>query len=147
MNKKLATAIAIFVFTLASYALTQYENREIDGPCSGTFNGTVTEVIDGDTIRISSCEERIRLALVNTPEKGNANYTAAKEFTSQSCLGKHTTVNQDKKQRTDQYGRIVGVVYCDGVNINEKLLENNLAVFMNNYCSKSEFRYEEWSRC
>jgi hypothetical protein len=45
------------------------------------------------------------------------------------CLYKEGEFDIDDGQRKgDRYGWDVGVVYCEGININKALMENNLAV-------------------
>lgn len=56
------------------------------------------------------------------------------------------TVDQDDKQKTDAYGRIVAKVTCSGKNLNVELLENGHAVILKQYCSKSEFAFESWAK-
>src|SRR5687768_9045636 len=52
----------------------------------------VTKVIDGDTIDLES-GERIRFAIVNTPERGQAGYQEAKDWTEYRCLGNDALVD------------------------------------------------------
>ena len=53
-----------------------------DGP-PNTVTGTITKVVDGDTIDVDNV--RIRLTLVNTPERGESGYSDAVAFTKQHC--------------------------------------------------------------
>jgi micrococcal nuclease len=81
--------------------------------------GVVSKVIDGDTLDINGT--RIRLALVNTPERGQPGFDEAKKFVESLCLEKKGELDVDNGQRRgDRYGREIGVVYCDGLNANEK---------------------------
>ncbi|MEM1532348.1 MAG: thermonuclease family protein [Nitrososphaerota archaeon] len=116
--------------------------------CSGSalcIIGRVTAVIDGDTLEIDGI--RIRLALVNTPEKDESGYNEAKEFTKMVCaIGTHAIADQDDGQPYDRYNRVVAKVICEGVNLNAALLENGHAKILTSYCSKSEFRTEWWAR-
>lgn len=106
--------------------------------------GNVTHVVDGDTLDINGI--RIRLSLVNTPERGQPGFKEAKEFVTSLCQGKKGELDVDDGQRRgDRYGREVGVVYCDGLNINEKLMDNNLAKILVDYCDISEFANERWA--
>ena len=106
--------------------------------------GNVTKVIDGDTIDIAT-GERIRFAIVNTPERGQEGYQEAKDFTTERCLGKDAVIDLDSAQKPT-YGRLVGLVYCyDPINaeshfVNLELLEQGLAVVMYHYCKYSEFK-------
>ena len=71
---------------------------------------------------------RIRLSLVDTPESDQDKYKEAKEFVKDLCLDKKGEVDIDDGQRRgDRYGRDIGIVYCDGTNLNAALMKNNLA--------------------
>src|SRR5206468_6834578 len=107
--------------------------------------GNVTYVVDGDTLDINGI--RIRLSLVNTSERGQPGYKEAKEFVKSLCLGKNGELDVDDGQRRgDRYGREIGIVYCNGVNINEKLMDNHLAKILTQYCDVSEFSSEKWAK-
>jgi len=100
----------------------------------------VTNVVDGDTIDIEG-GERIRFAIVNTPERGEPGYQEAKQWVIDRCLGKTAVIDLDSNQpRT--YNRLVGLVYCDvqGYFVNLELLQQGLAVVMPQFCKYSEFR-------
>jgi endonuclease YncB( thermonuclease family) len=110
--------------------------------------GIVTKVVDGDTLDINGT--RIRLALVDTPERGQPGFNEAKKFVESMCLGKKGELDVDNGQRRgDRYGREIGVVYCDGLNANEKLMNNKLARILTEFCDISEFGNENWvaSQC
>jgi endonuclease YncB( thermonuclease family) len=46
------------------------------------------------------------------------------------------------QRRGDRYGREVGIVYCDRINVNKASMENKLARIYTEYCSISEFKNE-----
>ncbi|MGE5634300.1 MAG: thermonuclease family protein [Deltaproteobacteria bacterium] len=133
--------IIISFYTLynSNYIKDQKEQENIE------FEGIVNYVVDGDTLDIN--DNRIRLSLVNTPERGQEGYMEAKKLVQNLCLNKNGEVDIDDGQRRgDRYGREVGIVYCDGININKALMENNLAVIYSRYCEISEFSNEEWAK-
>lgn len=108
------------------------------------LEGIVTKVIDGDTLDINGI--RIRLAIVDTPERGQAGFDKAKNFVESLCLGKKGELDVDNGQRRgDRYGREVGVVYCDGVNINAKIMANKMARILTEFCDITEFAKENWT--
>lgn len=110
------------------------------------LSGPVTYIVDGDTLDVN--DVRVRLALVDTPERGEIGYQSAKTFTKDVCLGKQAEVDIDDGQRGgDRYGREIGVVYCDGVNINSELLDKELASIYTEYCDISEFANDQWADC
>lgn len=119
----------------------QYETQEEDIELEGTVN----YIVDGDTLDINDI--RIRLSLVDTPERGQEGYKEAKEFVKKLCLDKKGQVDIDDGQRRgDRYGRDIGVVFCDGININKALIDNNLARIYTEYCDISEFKNEKWAK-
>jgi micrococcal nuclease len=108
--------------------------------------GNVSKVIDGDTIDLQS-GERIRMSIVNTPERGHLGYTEAKQFTTSACLGKQAFVDLDDGQPNKSYNRLIGAIYCDINNdnidlelINFELIQLGHGVVMTKYCKMSEFR-------
>ncbi|MDW0192039.1 MAG: hypothetical protein QOC37_08915 [Nitrososphaeraceae archaeon] len=70
------------------------------------LEGIVTKVIDGDTLDINGT--RIRLALVDTPETGQAGFDKAKKFVESLCLGKKGELDVDSGQleETDMAGKL-----------------------------------------
>src|SRR4030095_2089383 len=105
------------------------------------LEGIVSKVIDGDTLDINGT--RIRLALVDTPERGQGGFDEEKNFVESLCLGKKGELDVDNGQRRgDRYGREVGVVYCDGVNTNAKVMKNKMAKILTEFCDISEFSKE-----
>ena len=116
--------------------------------CKGTASclvGTVVKIIDGDTLVVN--RDSIRLSLVNTPEKGEDGFKEATAFTKKLCpLGSTVTIDQDDKQKKDQFGRILGKVYCSGKILNAELLYAGHAQILKKFCKKSEFASEDWAK-
>jgi micrococcal nuclease len=121
--------------------------------CKGNafcFPGNVTKVVDGDTVDVNGI--RIRLSLVDTPERGQANFTEAKNLALKLCpIGSTALVDQDDEQRGGSFGRMVGKVYCNynasNVNLtslNEAVFKNGYAKILTEFCAKSEFANELW---
>ena len=68
---------------------------------------TVTEIIDGDTIKTSVRKRPVRLQGIDTPEKRQAGYSDAKKALSKLLKGEKVTVTP---VATDTYGRTVAKV-------------------------------------
>lgn len=82
------------------------------------LRGKVVGVTDGNTITLldeRNVQHKVRLAAIDSPEKGQAFGNRAKENLSQLVFGKTVTV-ETKKQ--DKYGRAVGKVIVDGRDAN-----------------------------
>ncbi len=124
------------------------ESTSSSSKCSGTarcISGTVTQVIDGDTIRVDG--QSIRFALASTPEPNEFGGIDAKNFVAQICpVGSEAIVDEDDRQTEGSYGRIVGVIYCNGVNLNEAVIESGHGYITVGFCNKSEFSNTSWAQ-
>jgi micrococcal nuclease len=123
------------------------------------FKGKVTAIVDGDTLDINN-NIRVRLTLVNTPERGAAGYTEAKEFVNSVCsIGTDVLVDEDDGQKEGSYDRLIGLIYCSGGDddaavdnkrrvllLNEVLLQRGYAVIFEEYCDRSEFSKAAWAQ-
>jgi endonuclease YncB( thermonuclease family) len=119
------------------------------GECKGSadcFRGIVTEIVDGDTLDVNNV--RIRLSMVNTPERGEPSYKEATELTESVCpVGETALVDEDDGQKEGSYDRLIGAVYCNGNNmssLNQILLEEGKARVYEDFCDVSEFANEDW---
>jgi micrococcal nuclease len=120
------------------------ESQECDG-YADCFSGEVNEIIDGDTIKIAG--KSIRFALVDTPEIGEYGYTLAKNFVASICpVGSIALVDEDDGQTQGSYGRMIAVVYCNGMNLNKAVLDQGYGVIDTYFCSQSEFEYHSWAQ-
>jgi hypothetical protein len=109
------------------------------------IQGKVKSIVDGDTLYIDNY--KVRLSLTNTPEKDQKGYAEATKFTRTICpIGSSVIVDQDDKQPFDSFKRLMGKVYCSDKNLNAELLYKNHASIMKKYCSKSEFRMDDWAK-
>jgi micrococcal nuclease len=106
----------------------------------------VYRVVDGDTFDGSPCG-RVRLADINTPERGEAGYSEAKEALTRLILNKKVYLDVDDLYVTDKYGRLVAVVYVEYnsthlLNVNKWLLVNGYAKTAD---YPNEFNPSDWS--
>ncbi|MCH9657770.1 hypothetical protein K0U27_03575 [archaeon] len=112
------------------------------------FTGTVTEILDGDTVRVDHA--RFGLALISSSQLDEQEGQKAKAFLESICpVGSDALVDQDNLRPFEGLigsGRILGVVYCDGLNLNEELVGFDSEYFDGMYCHTSEFADESWSR-
>lgn len=109
------------------------------------LSGIVTEIVDGDTLDVNNV--RIRLTLVNTPERGESGYQEAKVFIESMCpVGSKALVDEDDGQKEGSFDRVIGLVYCgnEKLLLNEHLLNEGHAQVSGDFCSVSEFSEEGW---
>ena len=116
--------------------------------CTGSarcISDFVTRIIDGDTIVVG--DKSLRFALINTPEFGDSDYTQARNFIEHICpVGSKVLVDEDDGQTQGSYGRIIGKIYCNNLNLNEEVLEVGHAVILPQFCEVSEFSQEPWAK-
>jgi endonuclease YncB( thermonuclease family) len=83
-----------------------------------TFRGTVTHIVDGDTldVRLASGKvERIRLIGIDTPERGVCYGAQATERSRRLAMSKLVVLRGDATQDTrDRYGRLLAYVWIPG---------------------------------
>jgi endonuclease YncB( thermonuclease family) len=120
------------------------------------FTGKVAKVSDGDTITVLRDDgerEKIRLAGIDCPEKGQPFGEQAKEFTEEFCLGKEVKIAVEGSPRRshaktgkDRYGRVLGeAILPDGRVLNEELLREGLAWWYRRYAPDNA-TYEKLER-
>ena len=102
----------------------------------------VTRVVDGDTIDVDldlgfdiiyKC--RVRLYGIDTPESRTRNKDekvrgklAAKFLKDAISNGKNVILQTQLKDSKGKFGRVLASVIIDGININQKMVTNHLAV-------------------
>tara|TARA_R110000765_G_scaffold232507_6_gene335851 strand:+ start:3481 stop:3861 length:381 start_codon:yes stop_codon:yes gene_type:complete len=108
------------------------------------YRSSLLKIIDGDTIDVDLDlgfsvvlkKQRIRLYGINTPESRTRDleekrYGLAAKARLREILESAESITIktaiDKKAR-GKYGRILGTVYADDMNVNEKLLEEGHAI-------------------
>lgn len=78
------------------------------------LSGRVVAVVDGDTVRILTAdqtEERVRLATIDAPERGQPYGTVSRQNLADALHLQSVDVDWSKR---DRWGRIVGRVLIDG---------------------------------
>ncbi len=99
-----------------------------EGACNPepeTTNGTVSSVLDGDTIQLTN-GEKVRLLGTNAPEQGAICAPEATDKLEELVLGKEVQMEQDKDDK-DQYGRLLRYIYVEGVFVNLEMVESGLS--------------------
>ena len=116
--------------------------------CSGNarcISGTVTEVIDGDTIKVDG--KSIRFALASAPELDEFNGPKARSLIESICgVGSKVLVDEDDKQTQGSYGRIIGLILCNEKILNEELVKSGIGTISKEFCNSSEFSMLSWAQ-
>jgi endonuclease YncB( thermonuclease family) len=91
------------------------------------YEGRVVGVLDGDTLVLLTPQKRqvkVRLAQIDAPEKSQAYGERSKQSLSDLVFGKQVHVEQQDK---DRYGRVVGRVHIEGLNVNAEQIRRGMA--------------------
>ena len=94
---------------------------------TGTVDGQVVGVTDGDTITVldgQRTQHKVRLAGIDAPEKAQAFGQRSKEHLSSLVFGRQVKVETEKQ---DRYGRTVGKVLVEGRDANLAMVVAGLA--------------------
>lgn len=128
---KLRKLISAYLFISFLYLLLN------SSAIASAISGRVVKVADGDTITNLTPEKnqiKIRLYGIDTPERKQPYCKKAGKFTSSLVAGKDLKV---EVYDIDRYGRTVGVVYVDGINVNQEILRAGFAWQYRKYCGAS----------
>ncbi len=98
-----------------------------------TYKAVVTNVVDGDTVDVRIdlgfrmySVQRIRLAGIDTPERGQPGYQEAKDRVIELVLNKEIVLLTSKASKFGYYLGVL-VIDFDEPSINTILVEENLA--------------------
>ena len=144
MIRRLLLIIGLISIPLILLMVLPQTNIDCGGDAM-CITGKITNIVDGDTIDVG--DTRVRLALTSTPEMNAVGGNDAKIFVEKICpVGSDVLIDEDDGQIEGSYGRLIGKVFCQGIMLNEKILENQHGELSSVHCSASEFADESWAR-
>ena len=95
------------------------------------YHATVYYVVDGDTVDVNVdlgfkvyTKQRIRLAGINTPERGQPGYEEAKQFLTEQVLNKVVRLQTTKASK---WGYFLGDIYTANEHINQLMIAQGFA--------------------
>jgi micrococcal nuclease len=106
----------------------QGQNTSTETPKSVRTTATVTRIIDGDTIQLST-GEKLRYIGIDTPELSGKDACFAQEAAqknSELVLNKKVELEKDVSEK-DRYGRLLRYVYIEDKMINYELVSQGYA--------------------
>ena len=99
----------------------------VRGASADEFVGKIVAVADGDVVLIQHLDntEVVRLAGIDSPDRGQPFWRQAKEFTASLVIGEEVKVRVESR---DRFGRNVGdVILPDGRSLNRVLVHAGFA--------------------
>lgn len=127
--------LAGFLALVACAPASDVNPGSADAPRDGFVYGRVTKVKDGDSLVMRTPDNlpvEIRLAEIDTPEKGAPYSNAARQALFRMVRDRDIAV---RLFDIDKYDRVVGRVYADGQDVNAELVRQGLAAV---YCRFAE---------
>ena len=100
------------------------------------FEGKVIRVSDGDTIVVLTQDKeqiKVRLNGIDAPEKKQPFGKQSTKFLANLVAGKTVEI---KKEGNDRYGRTIGTVLLDGLDVNKEMVANGYAWAFRKYSKK-----------
>ena len=137
----LIIVVAFVSFLGGSIYQSQKSQTELAQQTEAAQKLIVTRIVDGDTLQLQDGKE-IRLYGMSTPEQKEPFYQEANQFTENLVLNKEITLEQEKRYKQDKFGRLLGYVFVDGVNLNIELVRNGLAKVVL-YEKRAELKYQD----
>lgn len=93
------------------------------------FDAVCVEVVDGDTIRVSTDFRDfvfpVRLGNIDAPELSEGG-DEAREWLATEIEGQEVRILMDQDNRVDKYGRLLGRVFHNGLDLGEAMLHLGL---------------------
>ena len=122
MSLLLCVSALIITLTSSATTITGVVTRVSDGD---TLHVQVQEQIENDETRITNYgREKIRLDRIDAPEKDQEWGKESAQYLKDLVYRKTVIVEYTKR---DQYGRILGIVYLDGRDINLEMVSTGNA--------------------
>ncbi len=99
-----------------------------------TLEGRITGITDGDsiTIMVDRTEVKVRLSEIDAPERKQAFGSRAKQALSDLCFGQVARVESTGREHRK---RVIGRVYCAGVDANAEMVRLGYAWVYREYAT------------
>lgn len=124
---------ALSALALAAFSLTAH---------AAELDGRVVRVADGDTLTmlVHSRKMRVRLVEIDAPEKRQAFGKRSGQSLFQICMGKPARI---VTQGIDRYDRVLGRVYCAGVDANAEQVRRGMAWVYDRYVTDTSLYVQQ----
>jgi len=126
--------IFVIVFTALLCAISGFTE---------TLSGKIVKIADGDTVTLltpNNEQIRIRLNCIDAPEKSQDFGQRSRQSLGNLLAGAYVKI---KKHDVDKYGRVIGTIYLDGVDINLTQVKRGMAWVYDRYCSDPTYHEAE----
>ena len=115
------------------FLATQSEHSRINQEIKFSETGKAVKIVDGDTFDFlgkNNRLSRVRLYGIDSPERRQDYYQAAKNALAGFILHQHVTLQTTGRDRN---GRLIAIAYCRGENINLAMIRGGYAWHFKKY--------------
>jgi micrococcal nuclease len=142
IKKRTISAVIIVIVATLFFVIPQDQGCIGDARC---ITGTVTEIIDGNTLKVD--EQSIRFALSSAPELYDEAGVESRNYLEKICpVGSRVLVDEDDGQIMGSYGSVIGLIRCNGLILNQAIVSENHAIITPESCTISEFSDSNWAK-
>lgn len=132
VNRSIASFCLVF---LVSLSVAASPHGAAENPRPGYVYGDVVKIADGDTLTLltpAKEQVRIRLAEIDTPERGQPYAQKAQDALSRLVWGRPLAV---RVVDTDRYGRTVGRIYVGEIDVSAEMVRLGAAWVYRRYAT------------
>ena len=110
----------------------------------GALASKIVGIVDGDTLDaiIDGKQQRVRVAQIDAPERGQPYGKASKQALSDLAYGKECTITPVGDE-VDRYGRVIGQITCQGIDVNRQMIRLGFAWAFRKYLTDQSLIEEE----
>lgn len=139
--------LAALLYCCVGTVWAQTQHGTAEQPIPGYVYGRVVKITDGDTLTLLTKKEeqiRVRLAEIDTPERGQPFGRKSQDALSALVWDQDIAV---RVVDIDRYGRTVGRIYVDGVDVSAEMVIRGAAWVYRKYATDHQlFVLEEEAR-
>lgn len=142
ISKRSIGVVILVIAATLFFVIPQNQDCTGDARC---IKGQVTQVVDGNTLKVEG--QLVEFALASAPELYYSEGAKAKDYLEKICpVGSRVLVDEDDGQTMGSYGKVIALVRCNGLVLNEAVLIENQAVLPLEFCPVSEFSDSNWAK-
>ena len=137
LDNGIILGLSVLAFFAGGPVATSAANDEV--LIGQTFRGCVpTEIIDGDTLSVTCAGEshRVRLHCIDAPEMDQGDWgKRSRDYLTEITSERVTLYVED----IGYYGRVIGELSANGININRRLVDAGWAAEYPRYCDDPSY--------
>jgi len=135
------TLVGLIILTIGFFGGTTYQSSLQTQEDKLPENPTVTRIIDGDNVELSTGES-VRLYGINCPEKNKPLFQEAINLTTKLALNQEIKIEYQPNYKKDKWDRILGYVFIEDTNLNVELVKSGFCEVVI-YAKRAKLIYQD----